>query len=188
MPIAGGRCAARQGCEAAELAISADLGEIMDRWPDRSDATTYHRELQMVVDRPAARFAAWYEIFVRSQGTAAGRSATFREAETRLPAIASMGFDTLYMTPIHPIGTPIARARTTAWSPAPNDPGSPYAIGVGSRRARGGGSRAGHARRFSAFSAGRTQLEGWSWRWTSPSIARPITLGQRAPRLVLSSP
>ncbi|PYR78228.1 MAG: alpha-1,4-glucan--maltose-1-phosphate maltosyltransferase [Acidobacteria bacterium] len=115
--------------EAAELAISAELGDVMDRWPDRSDATRYRHELQLIVDRPAARFAAWYEIFPRSQGTDPNRSATFREAEARLPAIAGMGFDTLYMTPIHPIGTTNRKGPNNTLVAGPNDPGSPYAIG-----------------------------------------------------------
>jgi starch synthase (maltosyl-transferring) len=115
--------------EAAELAISADLGEIMDRWPDRSDATRYRRDLELIVDRPAARFAAWYEIFPRSQGTDPNRSATFREAEARLPAIAGMGFDTLYMTPIHPIGVTKRKGPNNSLIAGPSDPGSPYAIG-----------------------------------------------------------
>jgi starch synthase (maltosyl-transferring) len=115
--------------EAAELAISAELGEIMDRWPDRSDATRYRCELPLIVDRPAARFAAWYEIFPRSQGTDPTRSATFREAEARLPAIAAMGFDTLYMTPIHPIGTTKRKGPNNSLVAGPSDPGSPYAIG-----------------------------------------------------------
>jgi starch synthase (maltosyl-transferring) len=115
--------------EVAELAISADLGEILDRWPDRSDATRYRRTLDLIVDRPAARFAAWYEIFPRSQGTDPTRSATFREAERRLPAIAAMGFDTLYMPPIHPIGTTNRKGPNNSLVAGPNDPGSPYAIG-----------------------------------------------------------
>src|SRR5438552_11953548 len=114
---------------AAELAISADLGEILDRWPDRSDATRYRRELELIVDRPAARFAAWYEIFPRSQGTDPTRSATFSEAQLRLPAIAAMGFDTLYMPPIHPIGTTKRKGPNNTLVAGPNDPGSPYAIG-----------------------------------------------------------
>ena len=115
--------------EAAELAISAELGDVIGRWPDRSDATRYRHELQLIVDRPAARFAAWYEIFPRSQGTDPDRGATFREAEARLPAIASMGFDTLYMTPIHPIGTTNRKGPNNTLVAGPNDPGSPYAIG-----------------------------------------------------------
>ncbi|HKY15091.1 MAG TPA: alpha-1,4-glucan--maltose-1-phosphate maltosyltransferase, partial [Microthrixaceae bacterium] len=80
-------------------------------------------------DRPAARFAAWYEIFPRSQGTDPTRSATFREAEARLPAIAAMGFDTLYMTPIHPIGHTKRKGPNNSLVAGPNDPGSPYATG-----------------------------------------------------------
>ncbi|HEX8968051.1 MAG TPA: alpha-1,4-glucan--maltose-1-phosphate maltosyltransferase [Chloroflexota bacterium] len=115
--------------EVAELAISADLGDIMDRWPDRSDATRYRHELELIVDRVAARFAAWYEIFPRSQGTDPRRSATLREAEARLPAIAAMGFDTLYMTPIHPIGLTNRKGPNNTLIAGPGDPGSPYAIG-----------------------------------------------------------
>jgi starch synthase (maltosyl-transferring) len=115
--------------EAAELAISDELGAVMDRCPDRTDATRYRHELQLIVDRPAARFAAWYEIFPRSQGTDPTRSATFREAEQRLPAIAAMGFDTLYMTPIHPIGTTNRKGPNNTLVAGPNDPGSPYATG-----------------------------------------------------------
>src|SRR6266852_2265020 len=115
--------------EVAELAISAELGEILDRWPDRSDATRYRHTLDLIVNRPAARFAAWYEIFPRSQGTDPTRSATFREAEQRLPAIAAMGFDTLYMPPIHPIGTTNRKGPNNSLVAGPNDPGSPYAIG-----------------------------------------------------------
>ena len=69
--------------EAAELAISAELGDVMDRWPDRSDATRYRHELQLIVDRPAARFAAWYEIFTRSQGTDPNRSAGTNRGSSR---------------------------------------------------------------------------------------------------------
>ncbi len=114
---------------AAELAISQELADVMDRVPDRSDATRYRHELQLVVDRPAARFAAWYEIFPRSQGTDPTRGATFREAEARLPAIAAMGFDTLYLTPIHPIGTTNRKGPNNTLVAGPHDPGSPYAIG-----------------------------------------------------------
>jgi starch synthase (maltosyl-transferring) len=126
--LQGGRPAARR--EAAELAISADLGELLDRWPDRSDVTRYRRELELIVDRPAARCAAWYEMFPRSQGTDPMRSATFREAEQRLPAIAAMGFDTLYMPPIHPIGQTNRKGPNNSLVAGPRDPGSPYAIGA----------------------------------------------------------
>jgi starch synthase (maltosyl-transferring) len=115
--------------DAMELAISDELARLMDGCPDRSDATYYRHELHLVVDRPAARFAAWYEIFPRSQGNDPTRGATFREAEARLPAIAAMGFDTLYLTPIHPIGTTHRKGPNNSLVAGPNDPGSPYAIG-----------------------------------------------------------
>jgi starch synthase (maltosyl-transferring) len=115
--------------EAAELAISEELGAVVDRCPERGDATRYRHELPLVVDRLQARFASWYEIFPRSQGTDPNRSATFREAEARIPDIAAMGFDTLYMTPIHPIGVTNRKGPNNTLVAGPNDPGSPYAIG-----------------------------------------------------------
>jgi len=111
------------------VATSDDLLAAMARCPDAGDATRYRHELAIVVDRPAARTAAWYEIFPRSQGTDPTRSATFRDAETRLPAIAAMGFNVLYMTPIHPIGTTKRKGPNNALVAGPDDPGSPYAIG-----------------------------------------------------------
>ncbi|MGI9048167.1 MAG: maltotransferase domain-containing protein, partial [Rubrobacteraceae bacterium] len=77
-----------------KLAIlcSEEVRELMRRHPDRSESTTY-KKLEVTVDRERARYGAWYEMFPRSQGTEPGRSATFREAEERLPEIAEMGFD-----------------------------------------------------------------------------------------------
>ncbi len=121
--------ATKEQREVAELAISQELDEVMDRWHDRSDATRYRQVFDLIVDRERARFAAWYEIFPRSQGTDPTRSATFREAEARLPAIAAMGFDTLYLTPIHPIGITNRKGPNNTLVAGPNDPGSPYAIG-----------------------------------------------------------
>jgi starch synthase (maltosyl-transferring) len=102
---------------------------LVGRWPDRSDAVTYARELEVVVDRPQARFAAWYEMFPRSQGDVAGRGATFDDCIRRLPAIAALGFDILYLVPIHPIGKVNRKGRDNTLVAGPDDPGSPYAIG-----------------------------------------------------------
>jgi starch synthase (maltosyl-transferring) len=110
-------------------ALDDELAELMARYPDCGDLTRYRLELGLVVDRPAAGCAAWYEIFPRSQGTDPRHSATFREAEARLPAIADMGFDVLYMTPIHPIGKTNRKGPNNTLVAGPNDPGSPYAIG-----------------------------------------------------------
>jgi starch synthase (maltosyl-transferring) len=85
--------------------------------------------LELVVDRPKARFSTWYEIFVRSQGTDQSRPATFREAERCLPGIADMGFDVLYLTPIHPIGVTNRKGTNNRIVGGPGSPGSPWAIG-----------------------------------------------------------
>lgn len=99
------------------------------RWPDRSQAVVHDRELMVTVDRPRARFAAWYEMFPRSQGTDPTRSATFQECAARLPEIAAMGFDVVYLVPIHPIGRLHRKGPNNSLQAGPNEPGSPYAIG-----------------------------------------------------------
>lgn len=83
----------------------------------------------VIIDRAVARYSAWYEMFVRSQGTAENRSATFSEAESRLVAIKEMGFDVVYLPPIHPIGKTNRRGPNNTVSKSANDPGSPWAIG-----------------------------------------------------------
>ncbi|HUX70619.1 MAG TPA: alpha-1,4-glucan--maltose-1-phosphate maltosyltransferase [Cellulomonadaceae bacterium] len=89
----------------------------------------------LTVDRSLALFTAWYEMFPRSEGavldpvTGTWRSGTFATAAERLPAIAGMGFDVVYVTPIHPIGTTYRKGRNNSLAPEPGDPGSPYAIG-----------------------------------------------------------
>ena len=115
-----------------KLAIlrSEEVRELMSRHSDRSNSTTY-KKLEVTVDRERARYGAWYEMFPRSQGTEPGRSATFREAEDRLPEIAGMGFDVVYLTPIHPIGETNRKGKNNALNAGPGDPGSPYAIGSG---------------------------------------------------------
>ncbi|MEJ7819508.1 MAG: maltotransferase domain-containing protein, partial [Rubrobacteraceae bacterium] len=112
-----------------EVLRSDAVREAMAANPDRSRSATYDKTLEVFVDRVRARYGAWYEMFPRSQGTVPGRSATFREAEARLPEIADMGFDVVYLTPIHPIGTAHRKGRNNALTAAPEDPGSPYAIG-----------------------------------------------------------
>lgn len=81
------------------------------------------------VERQAARFASWYELFPRSQTANRARSGTLRDVIVRLPAIAEMGFDVLYVTPIHPIGRTHRKGRNNALIAGPGDPGSTYAIG-----------------------------------------------------------
>ena len=101
----------------------------MARWPDRAQAIRYDRELEVFVDRVEARFAAWYEMFHRSQGKVPGKSATFADCEERLPEIKAMGFDVVYFVPIHPIGRVHRKGPNNTLAAGPSDPGSPYAIG-----------------------------------------------------------
>jgi len=116
------RSAARIAREPALLAAGA-------RHPDRSAATRYDRELTLVVDRPAAATGAWYELFPRSQGREAGRATTLPEAEWRLRELARLGFEVVYLPPIHPIGTTNRKGRNNAERAAPGDVGSPWAVG-----------------------------------------------------------
>jgi starch synthase (maltosyl-transferring) len=111
------------------LLLSRFAQHLVGRWPDRSAAVTYARELELIVDRPQARFAAWYEMFPRSQGRVPGRSATFDDCIRRLPEIAALGFDVVYLVPIHPIGKRNRKGRDNTLVAGPGDPGSPYAIG-----------------------------------------------------------
>ena len=120
-------CAATQ-TEAAAGAVEAELGELMRRHLDRSEATWAARELEVVVDRERARFAAWYEFFPRSQA-AVDRSATFAEATAQLERAAAMGFDVVYLPPIHPIGRTHRKGRNNTLVARPGEPGSPWAIG-----------------------------------------------------------
>ena len=112
-----------------ELLFAAELRGLMARCSERGDAVRYCRELEVVADRKAARFAAWYEMFPRSQGSQPGVSATFDDCIARLPEIARLGFDVVYLVPIHPIGRINRKGRDNSTLAEPNDPGSPYAIG-----------------------------------------------------------
>ncbi|MDX9859520.1 MAG: DUF3416 domain-containing protein [Rhodospirillales bacterium] len=112
----------------AEVMMGDDLNALMARWPEREPCVVY-RTLEVVVDRVQARFAAWYEMFPRSQGTVQGRGATFADCERRLPEIRDMGFDVVYFVPIHPIGRVHRKGPNNTLVAGPHDPGSPYAIG-----------------------------------------------------------
>jgi starch synthase (maltosyl-transferring) len=116
--------------DAPERALDDELARLMRRHSARPFAVTYERELALVVDRALARFGAWYELFPRSCAETAGTYATLRDVERRLPYVASMGFDVLYLPPIHPIGRTHRKGRNNAPVASPDDPGSPWAIGA----------------------------------------------------------
>jgi starch synthase (maltosyl-transferring) len=110
-------------------ALDDRLLALMMRHADRRLASTYGRVLRVTVDRERARFGAWYEMFPRSWGPDPTRSATFHEAAGHLPRVAALGFDVVYLPPIHPIGASFRKGRGNALVAAPGDPGSPWAIG-----------------------------------------------------------
>ena len=113
----------------SSAALDERLLDAMIRHPDRSLASSYGRVLRVAVDRERARFSTWYEMFPRSWGPSPARSATFGEAAAHLPNVAALGFDVVYLPPIHPIGTSFRKGRGNALTAQPGDPGSPWAIG-----------------------------------------------------------
>ena len=127
-----------------QLATREATMGLMRRTADLSHATIAG-PYPLWVDREVAGYSAWYEMFPRSEGAVPPRSGTFKTAQRRLPAIAAMGFSVLYLPPIHPIGRPTARARTTARSARRATREAP-GRSVGPRRPHGGGSRPRHHR------------------------------------------
>ena len=115
--------------QGAELALDAELFNIMKRCPEREFPTRYEKELSVIVDPAKARFSTWYEVFPRSCSPEAGRPGTLRDCEAWLPYIASMGFDVVYLPPIHPIGKSFRKGKNNAVTTEPDDPGSPWAVG-----------------------------------------------------------
>ncbi|MGP8259967.1 MAG: alpha-1,4-glucan--maltose-1-phosphate maltosyltransferase [Acidobacteriaceae bacterium] len=103
--------------------------ELAARYPDLSFASTAEQELRLWVDRERARFSSWYELFPRSSSADPTRHGTFADVELLLPEIAAMGFDILYLPPIHPIGSAFRKGPNNSTTPGPDDVGSPWAIG-----------------------------------------------------------
>lgn len=108
---------------------NAELAELMSRYPDRTQASTCPAEMRVVVDREKARFSAWYEMFPRSCTTDPAHHGTFLDCIARLDYVAGMGFDVLYLPPIHPIGQKGRKGRNNSFPPSADDTGSPWAIG-----------------------------------------------------------
>jgi starch synthase (maltosyl-transferring) len=121
---------ARSDAGRAAAVIGEELLAAVRRHPDRG-AAARSDELPLIVDRERARFGAWYELFPRSQGRdpAAPKATTFDEATWRLPEIARLGFDVVYLPPIHPIGRTNRKGANNSLKAHGGDPGSPYAIG-----------------------------------------------------------
>ncbi len=114
----------------AALATAQDTAALVRRYSPRRFPGRYEKELGVVVDRPRARFSAWYELFPRSCSPEPGRHGSLRDCEAWLPYVASMGFDVLYLPPIHPIGRTFRKGKNNTLGAGPEDVGSPWAIGA----------------------------------------------------------
>ncbi|HYC45824.1 MAG TPA: alpha-1,4-glucan--maltose-1-phosphate maltosyltransferase [Burkholderiales bacterium] len=121
--------AAQDTAEIQRIALDEDLAAIAKQYPDRRFAAVYERDLRIFVDRERARFSAWYELFPRSASPDAGRHGTLKDVEARLPYVKELGFDIVYLPPIHPIGRMKRKGRNNALNAGPGDVGSPWAIG-----------------------------------------------------------
>ncbi|MFF1308830.1 alpha-1,4-glucan--maltose-1-phosphate maltosyltransferase, partial [Streptomyces sp. NPDC058307] len=109
-------------------ALTPEVDAVLARYPLR-ELITASETLPLLVERERALFGSWYEFFPRSEGTPERPHGTFRTAARRLPAIAAMGFDVVYLPPIHPIGTTFRKGRNNTLSAGPDDVGVPWAIG-----------------------------------------------------------
>lgn len=121
------------------IALDDELGRIMAHYWDEATATLYGKELGLIVDRERARYSTWYELFPRSCATLPGAHGTFKDCEQRLSYVAAMGFDVLYLPPVHPIGRSHRKGKNNAPTSAAGEVGSPWAIG-----AQEGGHKAVH--------------------------------------------
>ena len=111
------------------LALSPEVTNLMFQIRDQTKASRYNKVLEVQVERKRALFSAWYEFFPRSTSPIEGEHGTFKTSEKILPEIAKMGFDVIYLPPIHPIGRSFRKGVNNATEAGPNDPGSPWAIG-----------------------------------------------------------
>jgi len=125
------RFLARMSDGDVQAGLDEELAETMARYPDRSDAVTYDQELEVMVDAERARYSAWYELFPRSASPQPGRHGTFADVEARLPYVKELGFDVLFLPPIHPIGYTNRKGKNNVTTAGQRDPGSPWAIGSG---------------------------------------------------------
>ena len=115
--------------EAVAVAESSQFTFYADRYPERQHPARYRHELAVDVDRARAGFSTWYCLFPRSASRQEGVHGTFRDVEALLPRISKMGFDVLYLPPIHPIGTAFRKGKNNSVICQPGEPGVPYGIG-----------------------------------------------------------
>jgi starch synthase (maltosyl-transferring) len=116
--------------ERIRLIMGQEVDELVARYPDLEHVTRYELELEVMVEPERARFSAWYELFPRSTSDVPGRHGTFADVERRLDYVEELGFDTLYLPPIHPIGRVKRKGPNNRETAEPGDLGSPWAIGA----------------------------------------------------------
>ena len=116
--------------ERLKVAFAEDVGELVRAPIFADEACRLERPLEVYVDRAEAVFSAWYELFPRSQGKDPSKHGTFADTTRRLPEIAALGFDVIYLPPIHPIGVTHRKGRNNNPVGSPGDVGSPWAIGA----------------------------------------------------------
>ena len=112
----------------AGILLDEALAAAMEKTEARPDLTR-SAVIPLQADRERARCGAWYEMVPRSQGTVPGKHGTFDDCIARLPEIAALGFDVIYLTPIHPVGRTNRKGKNNSLNAGPDDPGSFYAIG-----------------------------------------------------------
>lgn len=115
--------------EAVSVAESDQFTFYANRYPERQHPVRYTHELEVEVDRARAGFSTWYCLFPRSASQHEGVHGTFKDVEALLPRISGMGFDVLYLPPIHPIGTTFRKGKNNSVACEPGEPGVPYGIG-----------------------------------------------------------
>ena len=116
--------------ERVALSQTESIRELEQRYPDPAIVLNWDSPLEVEVDRERARYSTWYEMFPRSTASEPGKHGTFADVEKLLPYVASMGFDVLYLPPIHPIGMTERKGPNNNPKAAQGDPGSPWAIGA----------------------------------------------------------
>jgi starch synthase (maltosyl-transferring) len=112
-----------------QVALAEEVAQTVKRYPDLARESRYSPELEVVVDRERAGFSAWYELFPRSWSSTPGKHGTLKDVRDRLDYVAEMGFDVLYLPPVHPIGHSFRKGKNNSPEAAPGEVGSPWAIG-----------------------------------------------------------
>lgn len=115
--------------ESVNAVISNEFEHTLEDLPYKNFPTIYDRELRVRVGSPRELFSTWYEFFPRSASQTPGKHGSFEDVERLLPRVVEMGFDVLYLPPIHPIGEKNRKGKNNAVTAQPGEPGSPWAIG-----------------------------------------------------------